>query len=56
MKQLAGGKHTENDCFPRTLKFEMYPACFDTKRSFLRFIMYGMPGSCGKNLRGRGTM
>jgi hypothetical protein len=23
MKQLAGGKHMENDCFPRTLKFEM---------------------------------
>jgi hypothetical protein len=25
MKQLAGGKHMENDCFPRTLKFEMDP-------------------------------
>jgi hypothetical protein len=25
MKQLVGGKHMENDCFPRTLKFEMYP-------------------------------
>jgi hypothetical protein len=24
MKQLAGGKHMENSCFPRTLKFEMY--------------------------------
>jgi hypothetical protein len=24
MKQLVGGKHMENDCFPRTLKFEMY--------------------------------
>jgi hypothetical protein len=24
MKQLAGGKHMENDCFPRTLKFEMW--------------------------------
>jgi hypothetical protein len=23
MKQLAGRKHIENDCFPRTLKFEM---------------------------------
>jgi hypothetical protein len=23
MKQLAGGKHMENDYFPRTLKFEM---------------------------------
>jgi hypothetical protein len=23
MKQLAGRKHMENDCFPRTLKFEM---------------------------------
>jgi hypothetical protein len=23
MKQLAGGKHMENDCFLRTLKFEM---------------------------------
>jgi hypothetical protein len=23
MKQLAGEKHTKNDCFPRTLKFEM---------------------------------
>jgi hypothetical protein len=23
MKQLAGGKHMENDCFSRTLKFEM---------------------------------
>ena len=23
MKQLAGGKHMENNCFPRTLKFEM---------------------------------
>jgi hypothetical protein len=24
MKQLAGGKHMENDCFPRTLKFKMF--------------------------------
>jgi hypothetical protein len=24
IKQLAGRKHMENDCFPRTLKFEMY--------------------------------
>jgi hypothetical protein len=24
MKQLARGKHMENDCFPRTLKFKMY--------------------------------
>jgi hypothetical protein len=24
MKQLASGKHMENDCFSRTLKFEMY--------------------------------
>ena len=24
MKQLAGGKHMENDCFPRTLKFKMW--------------------------------
>jgi hypothetical protein len=23
MKQLAGGKHMENDCFPKTLKFKM---------------------------------
>jgi hypothetical protein len=23
MKQLASGKHMENNCFPRTLKFEM---------------------------------
>jgi hypothetical protein len=23
MKQLAGGKHMEKDCFPRTLKFKM---------------------------------
>jgi hypothetical protein len=23
MEQLAGGKHMENNCFPRTLKFEM---------------------------------
>jgi hypothetical protein len=23
MKQLASGKHMKNDCFPRTLKFEM---------------------------------
>jgi hypothetical protein len=23
MKQLAGGKHMENNCFSRTLKFEM---------------------------------
>jgi hypothetical protein len=23
MKQLAGGKHMKNDCFPRTLKFEI---------------------------------
>jgi hypothetical protein len=22
-EQLAGGKHMENNCFPRTLKFEM---------------------------------
>jgi hypothetical protein len=26
-----------------------------TKRSVLRFIMYGMSSSCEKNLRGRGT-
>jgi hypothetical protein len=24
MKQLASGKRMENDCFPRTLKFEMH--------------------------------
>jgi hypothetical protein len=24
MKQLAGGKHMEYDCFPKTLKFEMH--------------------------------
>jgi hypothetical protein len=24
MKQLVGGKHMENNCFLRTLKFEMY--------------------------------
>jgi hypothetical protein len=24
MKQLAGEKNMENDCFPRTLKFKMY--------------------------------
>jgi hypothetical protein len=23
MEQLVGGKHMENDCFPRTLKIEM---------------------------------
>jgi hypothetical protein len=23
MKQLAGGKHMEYDCFPKTLKFKM---------------------------------
>jgi hypothetical protein len=23
MKQLADGKHMENNCFPRALKFEM---------------------------------
>jgi hypothetical protein len=34
MKQLAGGKRMENDCFPRTLKFEMYmtwPSIFVVK-------------------------
>jgi hypothetical protein len=30
MKQLAGGKRMENDCFPRTLKSEMYE-CGGTK-------------------------
>jgi hypothetical protein len=25
MKQLAGGKHMENNYFPGTLKFEMHP-------------------------------
>jgi hypothetical protein len=24
MKQLASGKHIKHDCFPRTLKFEMW--------------------------------
>jgi hypothetical protein len=24
MKQLGGGKHMDDNCFPRTLKFEMY--------------------------------
>jgi hypothetical protein len=24
MKQLASGKRMENDCFAKTLKFEMY--------------------------------
>jgi hypothetical protein len=24
MKQRADGKHMENDCFPRTLKYKMY--------------------------------
>jgi hypothetical protein len=29
MKQLAGGKHMKNDCFPRTLKFEMEDLSFN---------------------------
>jgi hypothetical protein len=28
MKELAGGKHMENDYFPGTLKFEMVPYKF----------------------------
>jgi hypothetical protein len=27
MKQLASGKHIENNCFLRTLKFEMHSPC-----------------------------
>jgi hypothetical protein len=34
MKQLAGGKHMVNDCFPRTLKFEMYLVYFFKLTSF----------------------
>jgi hypothetical protein len=29
MKELAGGKHMENNCFPRTLKFEMCPYAWE---------------------------
>jgi hypothetical protein len=38
MKQLASGKHMENDCFPRTLKFEMqecYEGCWVCAITFL---------------------
>jgi hypothetical protein len=45
MKQLASGKHIENDCFPRTLKFEMkdllfsfVKICVDSYISFTRFV------------------
>jgi hypothetical protein len=31
MKQLADGKHMENNCFLRTLKFEMYTYNVETK-------------------------
>jgi hypothetical protein len=31
-KQLASGKHMENDCFPRTLKFEMKLAYMDGEK------------------------
>jgi hypothetical protein len=30
MKQLASGKRMENDCFPRTLKFEMLRLILNT--------------------------
>jgi hypothetical protein len=33
MKELAGGKHMENDCFPRTLKFEMIDPLYKYKES-----------------------
>jgi hypothetical protein len=29
MKQLAGGKHMENNCFLRTFKFEILDTFFD---------------------------
>jgi hypothetical protein len=41
MKQLAGGKHMENDCFPRTLKFEMLSRNLnigETQRTGLRRV------------------
>jgi hypothetical protein len=31
MKQQAGVKHMENDCFPRTLMFETKGMCMDEK-------------------------
>jgi hypothetical protein len=46
MKQLAGGKHMENDCFPRTLKFEMYTCIFALLEyqkllKFIEILTYG---------------
>jgi hypothetical protein len=35
MKELAGGKYMENDCFLRTLKFEM--ACFLLRGTMVSF-------------------
>jgi hypothetical protein len=40
MKQLAGGKHMENDCFPRTLKFEMFAIWVGTQTtSYLQVLI-----------------
>jgi hypothetical protein len=50
IKQLADGKYIENDCFPRTLKFEMLyfaPYVFYNAKHFLHqlysFIIFSCP-------------
>jgi hypothetical protein len=37
MKQLIGGKHMENDCFPRTLKLTLRCMCKATLRGALHY-------------------
>jgi hypothetical protein len=52
MKQLAGGKHMENDCFPRTLKFEiliMYVVLIVIVIKFTIRIL-GLDPPCATNL------
>jgi hypothetical protein len=50
MKQLADRKHMENDCFPRTLKFEM-PVFGPQVCDFA----VPMVGQGGRHSRGRGA-
>jgi hypothetical protein len=41
MKQLADGKHMENDYFPRTLKFEMRLLRSIIFKRALKLLVYG---------------
>jgi hypothetical protein len=45
---MAGGKHTQNDCFPRTLKFEMLVIHEEAVNQHLGLAYFGGIFSDGK--------